>query len=114
MHRYAFHEAPLLGRYRILREVRRLLSEGGTLAVVDISPTYTPSPTMLAGEPYVLEYKKNIQKQLSSIRGFANVSFREIVPNHVGIWMLTRQLATPKAKRAMRRGSRWLPNREFQ
>jgi hypothetical protein len=69
---------------------------------------------MLAGEPYVLEYKKNIQKQLSTIRGFADVAFKEIVPNHVSIWTLTRRTATPKAKRAMRWASRVRPAIEFQ
>jgi ubiquinone/menaquinone biosynthesis C-methylase UbiE len=49
---YAFHEAPNNGRQRILQEVRRLLSPGGVLAVIDISTDYTPSASMLAGEPY--------------------------------------------------------------
>jgi len=34
---YAFHEAPKEGRDKILREARRLLRPGGTLAVVDIA-----------------------------------------------------------------------------
>ena len=29
---------------------------------VDIDPNYVPSEAMLAGEPYVLEYQKNIDK----------------------------------------------------
>jgi ubiquinone/menaquinone biosynthesis C-methylase UbiE len=49
---YAFHEAPEKGREQILREARRLLEPGGTLAIIDISAEYTPSPSMLAGEPY--------------------------------------------------------------
>lgn len=91
--RYGFHEIPFLGRYRILREVRRLLRHGATLAVVDISPDYTPSGAMLSGEPYVLEYKKHIQQQLRSIRGFADVRYDEVVPGHVGVWLLTRSVA---------------------
>ena len=39
---YAFHEAPKMGRDMILREVRRLLKPGGKLALIDISPEYTP------------------------------------------------------------------------
>ena len=44
---YGFHEAPYLGRQRMLMEAQRLLQPGGTLAIVDISPDYQPSATML-------------------------------------------------------------------
>jgi ubiquinone/menaquinone biosynthesis C-methylase UbiE len=87
---YAFHEAPHHGRYRILREARRVLRDGATLCVMDIAPSFEPSPTMLAGEPYVLEYKKNIQKQLEKIQGFTDLVYKEVVPGHVGLWLLTR------------------------
>mmetsp|Transcript_16932 Transcript_16932/g.26417 ORF Transcript_16932/g.26417 Transcript_16932/m.26417 type:complete len:410 (-) Transcript_16932:316-1545(-) len=89
---YAFHEAPKYGRYLMLREVRRLLKHGGTLAVVDISPEYTPSDTMLAGEPYVLEYQKDIMKQMQGVAGFSKSEYQVIVPGHVGLWLLTRDV----------------------
>lgn len=87
---YAFHEAPHSGREKILKEAHRVLAPGGTLAVVDISTEYTPSKTMLSGEPYVLEYQKNIHRQMRSIRGFSSVSYRTLVKNHVGMWTLRR------------------------
>eukprot|EP00586_Coscinodiscus_wailesii_P000883 CAMPEP_0172477726 /NCGR_PEP_ID=MMETSP1066-20121228/1174_1 /TAXON_ID=671091 /ORGANISM="Coscinodiscus wailesii, Strain CCMP2513" /LENGTH=403 /DNA_ID=CAMNT_0013236571 /DNA_START=106 /DNA_END=1314 /DNA_ORIENTATION=- len=86
---YGFHEAPYLGRYLMLREARRVLQNGGTLALVDIVPEYMPSPSMLAGEPYVKEYQQNIHKQMKSIRGFKNLSFEAVIPGHVGVWLLT-------------------------
>jgi len=89
---YAFHEAPSEGRNKILREARRVLRAGGTLAVIDISPDYSPSSMMLSGEPYVLEYQKNINHQLRTFRGFSNVRFKSVVDNHVGMWTLKRNL----------------------
>jgi ubiquinone/menaquinone biosynthesis C-methylase UbiE len=87
---YAFHEAPEYGRYLMLREARRLLSKGGTLVVVDICPTYEPSPTMLAGEPFVLEYKETIQDQMRALKGFADFDVKSVVQGHVVMWTLTR------------------------
>lgn len=95
---YAFHEAPKVGRARILSEARRLLHPGGTLAVVDISPNYGPSKAMLAGEPYVIEYQQNIQKQLRTFQGFIQHEHKVLVPGHVSMWILKRDsmpLLTP-------------------
>ena len=87
---YAFHEAPKRGRYLMLREARRLLANGGRLAIVDICPTYKPSPSMLAGEPYVLEYQKNIMHQIQNMKGFRLNEYQTIIPGHVVMWTLTR------------------------
>jgi ubiquinone/menaquinone biosynthesis C-methylase UbiE len=87
---YLCHEAPKLGRYKIFREARRLLKPGGTLCVVDISPEYSPSESMLAGEPYVLEYQENIHSQIETITGFEDREYKVVVPGHVGMWLNTR------------------------
>jgi len=89
---YGFHEAPSKGRERILKEAHRLLAPGGTLAVIDISTDYEPSPSMLAGEPYVKEYQQNIRKQLQLASGFAGAKYRTIVPKHLGMWTLKRTI----------------------
>ena len=118
---YAFHEAPQAGRQRILDEARRLLAvcvycmcrvhgslasrllcspfrlvaflqPGGTLAILDISHDYVPSETMLAGEPYILEYQKNIHRQLQRLKGFCHQSptYKTLVPGRAGVWLLKR------------------------
>ena len=49
---------------------------------VDISTDYKPSPYMLMGEPYLLEYLENIDDDL---RDFEKIS---IVDGHVSMWLL--------------------------
>lgn len=87
---YAFHEIPLAGRKRVLKEAHRVLQPGGTLAVIDICTDYKPSQSMLMGEPYILEYQKNIHRQMRTITGFSNRRYETIVKNHVGMWTLKR------------------------
>lgn len=90
---WAFHEAPMEGRAKIIQEARRLLSPGGVLAVIDIAAEYVPSESMLKGEPYVQEYQQNIHEQLQRIQGFENSEYRNVIPNHLGMWTLTRSLS---------------------
>ena len=87
---YAFHEAPMKGREQIIKEARRLLAPGGVLAIVDITADYEPSPKMLAGEPYVIEYQQNMSRQLRNMKGFLNPEYKILVPGHVGMWTLRR------------------------
>ena len=86
---YGFHEVPTEGRARIIDEARRLLRKGGYLAIVDICPTYEPSPHMLAGEPFVIEYQQTIDNQLADFPGFKLSKRKVVVPGHVNLWLLT-------------------------
>ena len=87
--RYGFHEVPEEGRARIIHEAKRLLRVGGHLAVLDICPTYEPSHYMLAGEPFVKEYQRNIDSQLFNFEGFT-AKKRVVVAGHVNLWLLTK------------------------
>ena len=86
---YGFHEVPTEGRARIIDEARRLLRKGGYLAIIDICPTYEPSPHMLAGEPFVIEYQQTIDNQLADFPGFKLSKRKVVVPGHVNLWLLT-------------------------
>ena len=54
--------------------------------VVDIDMAYKPSRMMLSGEPYVLDYIKNIRSDIMSI--FPIVQEKVEVPGHVRQWLL--------------------------
>ena len=84
---YSFDEVPHDGRYH-LKEACHLLADSCTLAVIDIRRNYEPSPTMLAGEPHVLENKVNNQKQLIAILKFVNLRYEEVVAGHLFLLFL--------------------------
>lgn len=87
---YAFHEVPHAGRDKILAEARRLLRPRGKLVIVDISSDYTPSKSMLQGEPYVLEYQTSIHEQLRNAPGFMAPQHSNLVKDNVDMWVLER------------------------
>lgn len=93
---YGFHEVPEAGRARIIHEAQRLLREGGHLAILDICPTYEPSEYMLAGEPFVKEYQRNIDSQLFNFDGFSTQK-RVVVAGHVNLWLLTKRTKNARA-----------------
>lgn len=87
---YAFHEIPLGARELIMYEARRILKPKGTLVILDIDPTYAPSKSMLLGEPYILEYRHNIDRQLALLPGYSNVNRTAVIPGQVILWSLTK------------------------
>jgi ubiquinone/menaquinone biosynthesis C-methylase UbiE len=97
---YAFHEIPYQGREKIIQEAYRLLRPGGTLAIVDICSKFDPPETMLLGEPYILEYKRNIHNQLHTVSGFHQPEHHDIVPGHVCMWTLQRTMHGTSGNRA--------------
>lgn len=96
---FGFHEVPMDGRNRIINEARSLLRNGGQLAIVDISPAYEPSAPMLAGEPFVIEYQQNIEKQLANLPGFTLPKKFKVVPGHVNLWILTTTDPDPLSRK---------------
>ena len=77
---FAFHEMPNYAHHKIIKNAKRITKHA--IIIVDISPTYSPSPLMLSGEPYLLNYKATIQNILTHHQ----FSYLEYIPNHVGLW----------------------------
>ena len=74
------HELPAEANAYLLSHLQRVCSE---VWVVDIVPTYAPSPSMLSGEPYLLEYLQTIE----SIVGVCSKRY-DVVPGHVRAWIV--------------------------
>lgn len=62
---FVMHEAPKYGHIDIINNAHTLLKPGGLMVVVDISPDYIPSQSMLTGEPFVNEYLETIEDTLT-------------------------------------------------
>ena len=98
---FVLHEMPRAARLRTLLNAARL-SKASAYAL-DICPTYSPSPTMRAGEPYVDDYLQNIDHDLNlAARLTGRVLERtDVVPGHVVCWALH----TPPAAAAASAGA---------
>lgn len=77
---FALHEMPRFARKNIIKRTMEYTKK--EILFVDISTDYKPSPYMLMGEPYLLEYLENIDDDL---RDFEKIS---IVDGHVSMWLL--------------------------
>lgn len=59
---FALHEMPTAGRTAVARNAFRLARR--RVVVADIACDYDPSPTMLPGEPYLLDYLARVESEL--------------------------------------------------
>lgn len=58
---FVMHELPSVARTAILDNAYTSLCNNGTLLVVDIDPSYSPTRAMLSGEPFLLDYQRNFE-----------------------------------------------------
>lgn len=77
---FGFHEMPQFARLNIIEKMQTYTKK--EIVIVDIDPYYKPSKSMLHGEPYLLEYKENIENDL------VNFKKEVLVPGHVNLWHL--------------------------
>ena len=78
---FAFHEMPLYAQRNVIENAISIAEQ--SVVIVDIAPTYNPSPTMLLGEPYILDYLGNIEEIMYDYN-FLQI---EYIPSHVYMWI---------------------------
>jgi SAM-dependent methyltransferase len=86
---YGFHEMPAPARRRILRNAMRVARKH--VIVVDICPSFKPTPMMLSGEPFVLDYLANVDADVTdSCRrtSWTRAQRATVVYEHVIMWRL--------------------------
>lgn len=84
---FMLHETPQCARLDLLKK----LSETSSLTVVvDIATNYSPSEAMLWGEPFLLEYQKNIDTDFKN--NFKYVQRHTLVPDHAIMWIASNEI----------------------
>ena len=91
---FGFHEIPEYGRLAILYNMLYNIVNK-RIVIVDISTKFNPPDIMLLGEPYILEYKSNIDKNIYSLFKLEkdlnrkiNIKKKSIIKNHVDSWII--------------------------
>ena len=77
---FGFHEMPRSARLKVIDNCIRVTDE--KVVIIDIDPAYTPSESMLSGEPYVLDYLKYMERDMKLYGGIKTT----IISGHVARW----------------------------
>ena len=77
---FVFHEIPQDSRKNIIKKMKNIAKE--KIIILDIHTDYKPNKLMLSGEPYIQDYLKNIQKDLSEFKE------KSLVTSRVKMWYL--------------------------
>ena len=87
---FGMHEMPAEARRRVMRNAMRIARK--KVLVVDIWPGFEPSPMMLSGEPYVLDYLANIESDVDASHDAAewDLTRTDVVDEHVRMWRLEK------------------------
>jgi ubiquinone/menaquinone biosynthesis C-methylase UbiE len=83
---FVLHEAPFAARTRILANALRIARKRAI--VMDIHPAFTPTKSMLMGEPFIENYLAGINYQI--YKAGANVHEFEFGNGRVKIWVLEK------------------------
>ena len=77
---FFFHELPRSARLKVIENCIRVTGE--RVVVIDIDPNYSPSSSMLSGEPYILDYIKHIDQDMKLYGGIK----KRIIEGRVSRW----------------------------
>ena len=77
---FAMHEMPEYAYKNVIKNCKRISKYN--IIIVDISPNYSPSEIMLAGEPYLIDYLENFDNFIKS----EEFEYLELIDNHVRVW----------------------------
>lgn len=82
---FVLHELPSCARLDIIRQVHKNIDKNGLLVIVDIYGGYIPKPIMLDGEPFVKDYLKNWNDEISNSIYFDSIKTTWL-NGHVDTW----------------------------
>lgn len=85
---FVMHEVPSVGRISILRECLRICKNGGTVAIVDIHHTYSPTHMMQSGEPYLVGYLNSFENEICKFqKHFVYTTEHQLTDGRLTLWL---------------------------
>ena len=89
---FVMHEAPSVGRMSILRECLRICKNGGTIAIMDIHHTYSPTHMMQSGEPYLIGYLNSFENEICKFqKHFVYTTEHQITDGRLTLWLFHKK-----------------------
>ena len=77
---FVFHEIPQISRKKIINKIKKIAKE--KIIIIDIHTDYKPNKLMLSGEPYIMDYLKNIENDLFEFKK------KSLITSRVSMWYL--------------------------
>ena len=84
------HEMPQCAHHELLCSLLNTISDDGEIWLIDINPEYNPSISMLAGEPYLLDYLKDIESTILKASIPYRLSVVDVIPDRVRGWIIRK------------------------
>ena len=89
---FVMHEVPSVGRVAILQEAARICKSGGSIAIVDIHQTYSPTHMMQTGEPYLIGYLNSFHDEIGTFKKkFVYTTEHQITKKRLTLWVFHKK-----------------------
>lgn len=87
------HELPEAAHSVLINAMLQATHACGQIWIVDIAPSYTPSPMMLSGEPYLQEYMKTFEETLGQIVATNSLDMQmfTLIDKRVKVYVIAKQ-----------------------
>lgn len=85
------HEMPTCAHSELIQSLLKATRRDGEIWLIDIDPMYSPSVSMLAGEPYLPSYLANVEETIHKEAEMHYVNTLQVIPKRVRAWVISKR-----------------------